>query len=143
MNRREEILSGVISFPPQIMDILNPEKDERTTELIESFWLNLTHNFLREKSCDSVTWLCKFDNANLFNNMLMHLSKAGWITSTVDNNYAFIVLNDSKLLKWVDKDELMNVKFRYKFIKYRLQATKSTLSDIVKINGKHIPTGLS
>ena len=142
IDRRTEILNGELSFPVQIMEIINPDNNQEVKILVEEFWLNLTHNFFREKSCDSLTWLCKFNNANLFNNMLMHLSKAGWITSTVDNNYAFIVLNDSKLLKWVDKDELMNVKFRYKFIKYRLQATKSTLSDIVQINGKHIPTGL-
>ena len=142
-DRRNEILNGELSFPEQIRNLINPTNDEDINVLLDEFWANIWHNFLKEKSSDTITWFTKFNNKDFFNRLLMHLSKAGWITSDISgSNYAFIVLNDSKLLKWVSKEELTNVKFRYKFIKYRLQKTKSTLSDIVQINGKHIPTGL-
>ena len=140
--RHNEVLSGECPFPKQIMDFINPTQNEEITSLITEFWDNLWHNYLREKPCDTITWFTKFNDKNLFNTLLMHLSKAGWITSTVDGNYAYIVMNDSKFLKWVTQEELTNIKFRYKFLKYRLQKTKSTLSDIVQINGRHEPTGL-
>ena len=140
--RRNEVLSGECPFPKQIMDFVNPTQNEEITSLITEFWDNLWHNYLREKPCDTITWFTKFNDKNLFNTLLMHLSKAGWITSTVDGNYAYIIMNDSKFLKWVTQEELVNMKFRYKFLKYRLQKTKSTLSDIVQINGRHEPTGL-
>ena len=142
VDRKTEILSGQLSFPKQIMDIVNPSNNENITTLINDFWNNVFHNFMREKSCNTLLWMIKFQNNDLFNHLLMLLSKGGWITSTVDGNYAFIELNESKLLKWVSKEDLINAKFRYKFIKYRLQKSKSTVSDIVQINGKHIPTGL-
>lgn len=143
INRRNEILSGELSFPEQIRNLVNPTNEEDTNILLDEFWANLWHNFLREKPSNTVTWFIKFDNKDFFNTLLMHLSKAGWITSDISgSNFASTVLNESKLLQWVSKEELTNVKFRYKFLKYRLQKTKSTLSDIVQINGKHIPTGL-
>ena len=140
IDRRSEILNGELSFPAQIIDILKPLSVQR--ELIEDFWSNLWNNYLREKTLDTITWYDAFNNQDLFNRMLFHLSKSGWITSTVDNNYAFIELNESKLLKWVSKEELIHTKFMFKFMKYRLKKTKSVLNNIVQINGKHIPTGL-
>ena len=143
MNRRSDILGGVLTFPEQIRNLVNPTDNEEVNALIEEFWSNIFHNFLREKSCDTITWFIKFNNPVLFNTLLMHLSKGGWITSESNGgNHAFITLNESKLLKWVTEEELVNLRFRYKFLKYRLQKTKSTLSDIVQINGKHMPTGL-
>lgn len=141
MNRRNDILGGVLTFPEQIRNLVNPTDNEEVNALIEEFWSNIFHNFLREKSCDTITWFIKFNNPVLFNTLLMHLSKGGWITSESNGgNHAFITLNESKLLKWVTEEELVNLRFRYKFLKYRLQKTKSTLSDIVQINGKHMPT---
>lgn len=140
VDRRFEILNGMLTFPQQIINLLNVNDKEQ--EIINDFWSNLWNNFLREKPCDTVTWLTCFDNPMLFNKALYHLSKAGWITSMVDQNYASISLNPEKLLKWVSKDELTSIIYRYKFNKYRMTYTKSKLSDIVQINGKHIPTGL-
>ena len=140
VDRRQEILNGELSFPKQILEILNPTPVQY--ELITDFWDNLWHNYLREKSLDTITWYEAFDDSTKFNQLLFHLSKSGWITSNVDNNYAMITLNDSKLLKWVSKEELIHTKFMFKFLKYRLKKTKSMLNNIVQINGKHIPTGL-
>ena len=140
IDRRSEILNGELSFPKQIMELLKPTAMEK--EIIADFWDNLWHNFLREKLCDTITWYEVFPNSELFNQLFFHLSKAGWINSIVDNNYAQVELNESKLLKWVSKEELIHVKFMFKFLKYRLKKTKSVLNDTVQLNGKHIPTGL-
>ena len=142
MSRREEILQGNLTFPEQIMDIVNPTKDELLSDLINDFWANIWHNFLREKTVNTVLWMVRFDNKELFNSLLTHLSQAGWITSSVEVKYAFIELNKSKLLKWITEEEILNVKFQYKTNKYRLQDTKSTLYNVVQQNGKHIETGL-
>ena len=53
VDRRAEILNGELSFPVQIMEILNPDDNQEIKILIEEFWNNLWHNHLREKSCDS------------------------------------------------------------------------------------------
>lgn len=141
VDRRSEILNGELSFPKQILTILNPNNVEK--EIISDFWNNVWHNYLREKPCDTVSWLEVFPtDSEIFNRILYHLSKAGWITSNVDNNYAFITLNESKLTKWVTKEELINVKYMYKFMKYRLTKSKSVLNNVVQINRKHTPTGL-
>ena len=139
VDRRQEILNGELSFPQQILNILSP--DDREREIISDFWDNIWHNYLREKPCDTVTWYECF-HSNIFNKALFHLSKAGWIVSNIDMNYASIELNTSKLTKWVSEEELRNIKFNFKWNKYRLKKTKSVLNNTVQLNGKHIPTGL-
>lgn len=139
MDRRQEILNGELTFPEQIRKILQPSP--RENEIISDFFENLWHNYLREKPCDTVTWYECF-NSDIFNRILFHLSKAGWIVSNIDMNYASIELNTSKLTKWVSEEELRNVKFNFKWNKYRLKKTKSILNNTVQINGKHISTGL-
>ena len=140
--RREQILNGMLVFPQQIMSIINPNEEVNISSIVEEFWSNIWYNFLKEKPCDTITWFNKFDNPMLFNTVVMHLSKSGWITSKASNNYAFITLNESKLMKWITKEELINIKFKYKFLKYRLTKSKSSITDIVQCNGKHKQTGL-
>lgn len=140
--RRKQLLEGTLTFPEQIMKLVNPDNEDDKAILINEFWSNIWNNFLREKSVNTLIWFDKFNDKNLFNTLLMHLSKAGWITSNTDANYAWIDLNESKLLKWITKEEISAIRFQYKFQKYRLQYTKSTIYDIVQINGKHKQTGL-
>lgn len=139
MDRREELLEGICMFPRQILSLIHATRVEE--EIISDFWDNLWHNFLNEKSLDTVSWL-EVVGSKKFNSLLFHLSKSGWITSRIESNYAFIELNKSKLLKWVNDEELMSMKFRHKFLHYRLKKTRSVLDNTVQINGKHIPTGL-
>lgn len=139
VDRRNEILSGNLSFPQQILKIVNPNDGE--ADAINAFWDNLWINYLREKPCDTITWH-ECVGSKIFNKVLFHLSKAGWITSSIDMNYASISLNDSKLEKWVSKEEIQNVKYHHKWEHYRMRRTKSILNDTVQVNGKHIATGL-
>lgn len=141
-NCREQILRGELFVPEQIVQIVNPSGNAEKRELIESFFQHIWYNFLLEKPVDSVLWFTKFNNKSLYNSLLMHLSKAGWITSTIDNEFAYVQLNESKLLKWVSPEELSNIRYFCKFEKYRLKKTSSNVFDMVQINGKHIKTGL-
>ena len=141
-NRREQILRGELLVPEQIVQIVNPSGNVEKGELVESFFQHIWYNFLLEKPVDSVLWFTKFNNKSLYNSLLMHLSKAGWITSTIDNEFAYVQLNESKLLKWVSPEELSNIRYSCKFEKYRLKKTSSNVFDMVQINGKHIKTGL-
>lgn len=140
MDRRSQILRGELQFPKQILELMKATDDEKVN--IEAFWNNIWVNYLREKPCDTIAWLEQFDPTR-FNTLLIHLSRSGWINSIIENNYANIHLNDSKLLKWISKEEIQNLKFRFKFEKYRLRKTKSVLHDIVQINGQHRPTGIN
>lgn len=142
VDRRTEILSGELSFPNQILKLMNPAQDRGITEFINEFWGNIWHNFLREKPSNTITWLEESSDPKFFNLLLTHLSKSGWITSHVEMKYAWIELNESKLLKWITKEELINTKFKYKFLKYRLRHTVSTYKDVVQINKQSRQTGL-
>jgi hypothetical protein len=142
MDRRNELLLGIISFPEQIRNMVNPSQDININNLIDDFWNAITNNYLREKHTNTLVWLEKFNDNNLFNNLITHLCRADWITSSVDVDYAYIEFNENKLLKWINKEEIISIKYQYKFSKYRLTSTKSTLSDVVQLNGKRVKTGL-
>lgn len=139
MTRTEEIKQGILSFPQQILDLMKEQEEE---SIMIDFFNTLWHNYLLEKQIDTITESEKFTSIDSFNNLLAYLSKAGWITSSVDSNYAFIILNESKLLKWVTKEDLIEVKRIYKFQKYRLKHDKSTTSDKVKFSHKTVKSGL-
>lgn len=140
--RRDEILNSELTFPNQIIKLLKVEDDNEKVELIYEFWNHIWHNFLLEKPVASTVWFEKFNNKMLFNKLLMHLSKAGWITSEFSNNYAYIELNESKLIKWITKEEIQNLRFKHKLAKYRLKHSKSVYTDLVKINDHYEQTGL-
>ncbi len=140
--RREQLLRGELDFPKQIRDIVNPLKKEALNLLIDDLWSNIWYKFLNEQHTDTLHFLEIFEDHKLFNKLIVHLSKSGWITSHTTKDYAYITLNESKLLKWLTKEEITNLKFKYKFIKYRLTETHSDTYDLAKINGKYQKTGL-
>ena len=138
--RRTDLLAGVCTFPEQLFGLLNVNESEK--DIINEFWNALWNSFLRDKNISAIVWSEKFDNEKLFSQLLMHLSKAGWIETRVDNNYATINFNGDKLLKWLTKDEVNQMKFSHKTGHYRMTKAKSHLSDIVKINNTRTKTGL-
>ena len=110
--RRTNLLAGVCTFPEQIFNILHTEGP--IADLIMEFWDALWNSFLRDKNISAVVWSEKFNDEKLFSQLLMHLSKAGWIHTRVDNNYATIEFNNDKLLKWLTQDEINQMKFSCK-----------------------------
>ena len=123
MDRKTEILNGTLSFPKQIMEIIAPTEQQEA--VIQEMWETLWYNFLIEKSIDTLIWYDQMNNQKLFNKLLVHLSKAGWINSVIDSNYAYIELLESKILKWITKEELSNLRFQAKWNRYRLNASSA------------------
>jgi len=140
MDRRTEILEGKLHFPVQIMELMKADEEQKM--LIEEFWSNIWHNFLREGTSDTITWMTKFNDAKFFNKLLMWLSHGQWIESTVDKTYASIRFNEKKLLKWITSEELRQVRHTFRFMKYRLGKSYAYSNDIVQNNGKYERTGL-
>ena len=141
INRAEELKNGVLSFPVQIANLVNPDNDENLNSLMQEFFDTLWTAFLMEKPVDTITWLEEFPPKK-FNEMVVHLVKSGWINSIMRNDYCYITLNKEKLLKWVSEDFLSSMKFTTKLTKYRFTRTTSKLSDIVKLNRTRCKTGL-
>jgi hypothetical protein len=142
INRRKELFNGNCAIPIQIAELVNPTKDNSIQILIEEFFQSIFTNFLKEKTTNTLIWFDKFNNPDLFNQLLTHLTKAGWITSIVNSSYAFITMNETKLLKWLNKEEINQIKFEYKFKKYRLDKNESIINNVVKINNTYKKTGL-
>jgi hypothetical protein len=142
MSRREDLLKGILTFPKKILSAVNSQNDTVLEETMLDMWDNLWSNYLNEQTVDTITWYNKFNNKEIFNLLLAHLSIKNWITSTVDMNYAFMYINESKLLKWLTKEELIELKFRYKFNKYRMKDSTSNICDIVQLSHRYDKTGL-
>lgn len=130
MDRREQILNGELSFPAQFNELLKHDELSKAVDLFECIW----HNYLRGNTTDTLTWYHSFEDKRYFNKCLMIFAKAGWITSHVEGNYAYLRLSEDKLLKWVDKDELIQVKFDFKFNKYRMRYSMPKSFNLSKVN---------
>lgn len=140
MNRREELLNGTISFPKQIMDLMNPNEAQR--ELIKGLWDALCFTFLSDKDVSAIVWYEKFNNEKFFNKLLKHLCDSGWVISKVSNNYATLELNNEKLKKWISQEEINNLKYKHKCDHYLMTNSKSTLYNTVQIGNTWKETGL-
>ena len=140
MNRREELLSGTISFPKQIIDLVNPNESQK--ELIKGLWDALCFTFLSDKNVSAIVWYEKFNNEKFFNKLLKHLCDSGWVISKVSNNYATLELNNEKLKKWISQEEINNLKYKHKYNHYLMTNSKSTLYNTVQIGNTWKETGL-
>ena len=140
MNRREELLKGIISFPQQIMDLMNPNEAQK--ELIEGLWDSICYTFLSDKNTSAIVWSERFNDEKFFNRLLKHLCDSKWVISNVSNNYATVELNNDKLKKWLSQEEINTLKYVHKFDHYLLKPTKSTLSKTVQVGVEWKETGL-
>ena len=138
---RENLLLGILDLPEQIIQLSGPEERQAMEHMFSSLW----HRFLNNKSSTStVYWYDKFESDKVFNNFLMHLSNSGWITvkTLPTKNWSEVELNESKLLQFIDKELLDNVRRSFKFNKYRMTNTTSTKYNVTKLLGKKQDTGL-
>lgn len=140
MNRREELLNGTISFPKQIMDLVNPNESQK--ELIKGLWNALCFTFLSDKNVSAIVWYEKFNNEKFFNKLLKHLCDSGWVISNVSNNYATLEINNEKIRKWLSQEEINNLKYKHKCDHYLMTNSKSTLYNTVQIGNTWKETGL-
>lgn len=138
MERREELLSGVCSFPQQMYSIL-PNLDK---EITERFWNALWYSFLQESNISMIYWLEEYEDKKSFNQLIMHLHKAGWIDISCLHNYATISMKEEKLHKWIGKQEIERIRFIHKMDKYMMEYTKPTKFTLVKLGNKIVETGI-
>jgi len=90
-------------------------------------------------------WIKKVENVKAVNSALIVLSKSGWVTSIANpsRNWAEAYINEDKLLEYVTKEELAQVRLNNKFNAYVLTNTeKSTSNNKVRVAGKVMETGL-
>ncbi len=118
MNNRNDLLDGMIEFPEQILDIVEVEQ-EIAKEMFQAIWYNYLKN---KKPTNSTYWYDRFEDPKVFNQYIMHLSKSGWITSTVlpKRHWAELRFNEKKLGKYVTPVEIEELRYENKLNKYLL-----------------------
>lgn len=140
---RAQILEGNLSLPSmhKFIGAIGTRHALMAEEMFKAMW----YNYLKNKGSISLTyWADKFNNAKVFNMVLIALSDAEWIIShsIPARNWAEAELNEDKLLKFVDVTELERVRAHYKHRKYTLKDEESTKSTLTRLNGKTRNTGL-
>lgn len=89
-----------------------------------------------EATTATKTFATQSKDIKAFNQILMALSKGGWITVYSKNNWSEVYLNESKLLDYVTKDELINIRAYNKYKQFMLTNELATENNLVRINGK-------
>lgn len=140
MDRREELLQGIISFPQQIMGFMNPNEEQKI--LIKGIWDALCFTYLSDKNVSAIVWSERFGDEKYFNKLLKHLCDSGWVISKVSNNYATLEINNNKIRKWLTQEEINNIKYKHKCDHYLMTNSKSTLYKTVQIGNTWKETGL-
>ena len=138
---RENLLLGMLDLPEQIIQLSGSQEREAMEHMFASLW----HRFLNNKSSTStVYWYDRFESDKVFNNFLYHLSNSGWATvkTLPTKNWSEVELNESKLLEFVSKDLLDNIRRSFKFNKYRMTNTSSTKYNVTRLQGRKQDTGL-
>ncbi len=118
MNKREDLLVGKIELPEQILEIVGVEQDV-AKDMFQAIWYNYLKN---KKPTNSTYWYDRFEDPKVFNQYIMHLSKSGWITSTVlpRRHWAELSFNETKLEKYVSAVEVEELRYENKLNKYLL-----------------------
>ena len=140
---RFNLMNGKLELPG--MAVFKEAIGSEYTSLAEHMFQAMWHSYLKNKGTISLPyWSSKFDNPKVFNQVIMSLSKAGWIDSTAipARNWAEASLNEDKLLEIVDSNELEQIRAFHKMQKYVLTDEAPRTHDRVKRNGKTVRTGL-
>ncbi len=139
---REHILRGKLPLPEQIIELVGEEHRDIMNRMFSSLW----HNFMKNKGKLSIPyWSDEFDCDKVFNTFLEHLSRAGWIISSIQpkRNWGEFYMNEDKLHTFVSPDELIHTREKYKFNKYIMECnTNVQFSDITKLGKDKLFTGL-
>ncbi len=122
---REAILKGNIILPQQIVELVGSQYSEEMHNMFNA----LVHTFIKnEGSVSAPYWSDRFNNNKVFNKFIIHLSKAGWITTNVEphRNWAEISFNGAKLLKWLTIEEITTMRETVKLGRYLLDTECNT-----------------
>ena len=143
MERHDEIINGILSVPAQIMDIFGT--DDEMSGLIEGYWSALWHSFLNEDGVSGIYWANAFRSSGYekeFTRLNYLLQKFGWISMEISQGFCAIQVEQDKLLKWVSKQEIKDVRRRFKLAHYKMHCEPSKTKDLVKIGNGYQKTGL-
>lgn len=138
---RNTMMEGILDMPYQFVSLVGRDY----MDVMEKMWYSLWFNYLKDKGSTSLPyWSKQFNNPMKFNKFLLHLSKAGWITTEVipSRNWGEAMMREEKLLEFVTPEELSNIRAYKKFHHYTLDKTESTKANKTKLNGKIQDTGI-
>ena len=136
---REHLLEGNLPFPGTKLFEKYPKKEKDIKRFFKAVWFN----YLNDNATNSLKWYEEL-GMKLYNDLVRRLSHNGWVISNslTGRNWADVELCTTKLLEFVTKEELEEIKARYKYSKYLLDFSESTKSVSVRQNGKVKKTGL-
>ncbi len=136
---REQILSGKLEYPGflTLIKYINQEDD------ILAFWNSIWHTYLNSTEVNGLYWYDRL-GPKCFNEIVRALDYHGWVLSHghTGRRWASVELNEDKLLEWVSKDELQEVKKYHKYDRYKPTARSSNTANLTKQNGVLRNTGL-
>ena len=137
------ILEGRLQLPSyqNFVEAIGTHYTELASKMFTAMW----HAYLKDKGNISLPyWADRFEDMQIFNQILISLSQAGWIIShsIPARNWAEACLNEDKLLQFVSIDDLQQVRAFHKFQQYKLDRSPSVKSTATRINGHCKDTGL-
>lgn len=140
---REQLLAGKLDLPnyQAFVSAIGPEMANLADKLFQALWFQ----YLKDKgTINSTYWSNRFNNPFIFNQVIMSLSKAGWLISHAipARNWAEMHLNEDKLLEFVSQDDLEQIRAYNKHLQYMPTNEESTVNHLTKVNGKTKNTGL-
>jgi len=143
---RDMLLTGKLFMPTieKIKTVYGVKIYTQIENMFEAMWFHYLKNG-EDGTISLPYWAERIKNPKAMNIALRLLSKNGWITSVSlsENNWGEARLNKSKLLEFVTKSELGQIRKDYKFTKYVLKLEdESTKSNRTRLNGEVQNTGL-
>lgn len=140
---KERLLSGHLDLPnyQAFVSAIGPEMADLADKLFQALW----YQYLKDKgTINSTYWSSRFNNPFIFNQVVMSLSKAGWLISHAipARNWAEMHINENKLLEYVSQSELEQIRAYNKHRQYLPTNELSTIDDLTRINGRAKNTGL-
>lgn len=140
---KEQLLAGKLDLPnyQAFVSAIGPEMANLADKLFQALW----YQYLKDKgTINSTYWSSRFNNPFVFNQVIMSLSKAGWLISHAipARNWAEMHINEDKLLEFVSQQDLEQIRAFNKHSQYLLTHELSTIDNLTKINGKSKSTGL-
>lgn len=140
---RAQLFEGKLGLPSyqSFVEAIGPDYADLADRFVNALW----HQYLINKGSVSLPyWADRFDNAQVFNVVLVSLSDAGWIEShsIPARNWAEANIREEKLLDYVSATDLERIRATFKFSKYISVETESTKTTATRLNGKVMNTGL-
>ena len=131
---REFILDGQLPLPSKEKWLATFPED--FVETMESMWNSLWVNYCAHlKGTSSIYWMEKagVQYKHEYLKALKGMQNGGWIIITTRDNYSSVVLSTAKLLEFVSEEELTQVRFNKRFVKYLPFASTSSQKGLATV----------